>query len=669
MTNTKTIKYSVVLAAIVLVGVLFFVSSQDNTKGSSADVPGSSVSSGLAPNALASRDNGATIWQDAAGEYRPPRLQGRYALDYVMTLTDRSSGNTVNFKLGGELVLVDDVAVDENEPRERLLAELREPRVSLTGPGSESLTDLPSGNPGLAFKTPFQAEYDDDGNLVKTRFSKEMPQSARATLDGIFAATQLIAPSDTATEEQWKLQENSFNGAYEATYKRSGEDLLEKRWSIGKNKQGPTTLVLEASSDFALAAPNRIDTVDHKMDMYVDVTTSGRNVYHTKFTISLVRLGDPHSLAFMDAARAASTPYQPDRHIKKETPEDYARSLVRGRSYREVYETAVTASVEGNWQQRVTARNNLSAALKLEPEYARVVADQLREGIEEPDLERTLIEALAGSNTPQAHREVASIMSDQDMKRALREDMVQVSMFMSEPSAELLTALTALTSSNQESDRMNQGATVALGSAIGNMRENEHPEYQDHLDKFIDYASERLSTEELANEMGGMEHSVNVERDLVRLFDALGNTGAEEALALIEKGTNAKSEWVRGAAYYALRDLKSDEATRLINKAILEDESREVRVDALEACQFMGPERTLSAVKTALFQDRSTMVKLAAARNISIWSYHDKGMLELFERALESETDPTVRQTLENYLNPVKEGAVPARTDFDTGFD
>lgn len=634
-------KYGALSIGVILglLALALSVSSNEHDEAGASTSERSDAPTSTSPSLAAS----GAQWRDARDDWRPPRLQGRYALDYRMEMGPSGQAPILTYDLAGELTAI------EGEDEGWTLIKLED--VELTAQGeTDGMTDLPEDRPERAFEHPLRVQHSANGELQEVLFADEMPQSARATIKGILASAQLIARERDQDERSWAQEESDANGPYDATYSRVGGDLIEKKITLNTDATGPSVYIATGDALFTIKDPARVEALRYGHDARIDMTASGQRVLRVQTQIELSYQGDALDADFSQAALSANHTYDPSAHARR-SPQQEDRAMVAGRSFDSLVATVEAASRKETWQERVVARRDLSAMLRLEPERAEQIGAALRDETEHPDIQRSFVEALAGASTPEAQHQLASLAGDRTVRQGLREQVVQASVFVGQPTPEFVATMIALSQNMEEPPGTQEGSLVALGAIVGNLEEGDADAHREQLDALLDRADERLSVEAFAQEFG-KQGGADEERNIVRWLEALGNTRAEEILPILDRATLTESSWIKSTAYLAMRHLQSDKSTELVTYGVLHEWDSNVRVKALEAARHLGHDRMLEPCKQALTRDSSKLVRLEAAFTIATWSNEHPEVLELLEGAIDGEAELLVRESLRNYTQP-----------------
>lgn len=591
----------------------------------------------------------ASRWRDGGGAWRPPPLQGRYAMRYTQAMGPPNAAAQVRFELGGELVLAADGAGE-------IAAHVVGPKVRVEGEGALKLMGLPEQGPEAAFGHPMRISYARTGALKQARFTPETPQAARATFLSALSAAQLIAPAPEAEADTWRVEEHDGNIATTTTYTRSGDDEVRKVWQPPADARAVYTSAGEAT--FTLKRAERVEGLAWKATITLDPMLAGQPMMVSQATLTLERLGDPQDLGFVAAASRASATYDGQAHQGNPTRADMDAAMVKGRSFKALEQAITSAVAAQDWRRLGAARHDLSASMRLNPAQAKQVGARLRAGVESARESGALMTALVGASTPEALHEVATIAQDAALPMPLRASAVRASSFASPPSAELIAALQGL-SKQPEDSRLSNSARMALGANLYTLGTHDADAQKPHLDALLADAEKALSTDQLAQEFG-VEGGPRARRHIVRWLDALGNTRSPQALRFMIRASSARDPWIRASALYAMRHIHTPESAALLQRATTKDPNPDVRRRALQTLAWFDHDAGRASAEAAMTGDPMPFVRMEAAFTLTHWVTDHPELREVFRKATATEKDPKVRETLLNYATPNRQGAVRA---------
>jgi HEAT repeat protein len=615
------------------------------TRGAPPEAP-----AGAAPGEVAAPpapDLSSHRWR-ASGEdgWRRPRLDGAYRVSYTMTLGPRGAPPNMRVQLEADL----EVSADPSGPDGWSAAVARDARLVLDEGARAQMSDLPPARAEEAFAVSMRASHDARGRLGEVLFASHTPQSARATWLGLLGFAQLVEPAQGAPDGEWTTSERDANTSYEATYALVGADQVRKTWESAPPPGQPRLYTSRGEATFTLDDARHLSDLDLTHTAYVDVSGSGELVLEVSTRASFMRVdaADPDALAAVP--REGMAPYDAARHLPM-TREQRDQAMVAGRTFDQIDEELRTHSASGNWQLRTATRRDLAASMRLNPAQVDLVADRLSQGVEPEPLRRSYIEALASVPTEGASSRLLGLSADRDLPDDLRVQTTQAMSLMSHPSEDLVRGLIALANSQNARDRgVADTALVSAGAAARHLGSTSPQGSQQIIDELVAAADKRITDEELAREFGVDQGDGSAEYRVVNWLQALGNTHSEAALPTLVRATNARSSWIRKAAYDAMRGLPGEVPGQLVSQAILEDPHPSVRRVALQAARSMGPERCKDATSKALTDDPRDLVRMEAANTIGSWMLDDPDLATLLEAALPAEEELYIRDAMRNYM-------------------
>ena len=287
-----------------------------------------------------------------------------------------------------------------------------------------------------------------------------------------------------------------------------------------------------------------------------------------------------------------------DQSIEAAERTAFDRSRVGGRQFAGIMATLMTlhdrlsdADDRARYEREYVA---LTALLRLEPRQhlSPIRAHILASG----PLQTALISALQDAGTEAAHELMAELVQSTRLSRDAKMELARGLSLTATPSPVSVAALRAI-----KSDRTyGPQASYGLGASAFKLRQS-NPTLRAAL------------TEEL---IGDLDRAAGDDERLVGLV-ALGNAGAEGALASIERSASSANENVRAAAAQALRRIAGPTADGLL-LALFHDPSPVVRASVLDALGEREPTREgVSRLADActgepVYRVRALAVQLAA---------------------------------------------------------
>jgi HEAT repeat protein len=506
-----------------------------------------------------------------------------------------------------------------------------------------SLTDF-SATPGQDVQTTWLQGVAKDGRVEEVRFQPDVRTGPRGVLAAIAKAVQFAEPPES-TAQTWQADETDVNGAYRATYSRQADGSVDKTFQArmgdhlaGAPRQPGYKLTSTAHFHWQDGHLQTV-RVTQKGEMHLLGQRTGGHMpgeadrlrYET--TVTLQRQGtasadwarqlQPGEFQAFDATAAAGT----------------AQRQVQA-SYEELLAAAAKAGEAKNVADRAKAANDLADKLEQEPALIAKVEQQLRAGVAQDPVERTLVEALVRADTEGTRQALVGLAADRQVPQPLRERVLQGAVFVPSPDAVFTEGLRKV-AFDMTDPAFASMAAMTLGAALSR---------QEGAAQATGVTAMAQQTQALLAPPAHGEPPAT--QDVANWVAALGNTGAPEALPPLLQALTDPRERVRVVAALALRFQEPAAVLPAMQKAMLADDSIHVRDNLLQAARFLGPAQLLPLVQKALMEDRNEFVRMGAANTIAAWALDAPALDEVLKQALAQEPSAKVRESLKNYLEP-----------------
>ncbi len=628
-------------------------------------------------------------------------LAGRYQLTYSMTM----SAPTAHGQASGEMALKAELQVAAAAQPGWYVGRLLQPKVT-ADPQLASAMGASVAEPGAGFEVPFALKLDEDGAITAMRHGAEAPSGVRHLLSGLLRALQVVRTREDVDHAGWTLTEPGPDGDREVSYQTKG-DALQKDWRVsqlgkGDAKRAPMEAV--GAVHMQLAGGTIRDatyalTVDADLGMGL-----GEARYKGTVNAALKRLGVASAawaqqldLDSLEAGLGAKRVHAPRPRI----------AVAEGATVASLVHAASSAAVQRDRGVRRSAMQQLATLIQRDPSRARQVADLIRSP--QPGVERrTLVEALASSNTAAAKAEMSALIEDTDLDPESRADVATVTTFMTQPGAPLIASLTkqlgdagysrlgtaslwALAGqARQQADRdaalaaslstkLRGQAAATLGPAAA-LLPTKPPESAG-LAKFGAFKAEALKAGattlapvatgqgadvgDLGASGGGTvgptglggtpppsPGALATRGQIDAWLEALGTIGGPEVLPLIRPWLNHPYHQVRMTAVFALRFVQTSAARiEIVNRMALDPDGW-VRRSAVMAARYHPVAPFLAPVSRALKEDMHPNVRLAAAYNLAVWAHEAPPLMALVRTAAQREPKPLVARAMRD-LEPM----------------
>ncbi len=628
------------------------------------------------------------------------RLGGRYRLDYQMSLQAPSSLGPADAKVDLQAALEVAAGQDARWLVGRLVdVELKaDPRL-LVVMGIDEGGDAKTAS--ASFSHPFALLVDGDGAIVELRHDARASVGSRHLVAGLLYGLQLVQPELEVGKAAWTVREPDTDGKVEARYAlRAGG--LDKSWF---SKGIGTELAQEDKSHVSSQGrcesdlrDGRIQRATYQLEVRADLGLGvGEARYDGDVKAKLEREADIAGdwargidLAALESGLGA-------RRLQAPQPILNVRD---GATVGSLIAAASAASAKQDSKARRAAKQELALMIQRQPALAREVAQILRE--DRVDVERrSLIEALASSDTAEAKAEMAAMIDDATLNTSLRADVATGTTFMPRPGEGLLNSLRGQSEqaglsrlgtaslyalsgqarmqpdvalAAQLSAELQTRALIALGEAgaaleaqtLANKRKEEATKGKLPLQAPVALAGEDVAEESavvvtapvvgLQPGKGGALPAAPAKTvspgQAIAWLDAVGTLGGDAVRLLIAPWHHHPEHQVRMTAAFALRFVHTLEGRQKLVDILNHDPDGWVRRSAVMAMRFHPMAPFIEPVKRALKEDVHANVRLAAAYNLSVWSTEAPALIEAVRAAAKREPKEFVQRAMED-LEPM----------------
>ncbi len=525
---------------------------------------------------------------------------------------------------------------------------------------------------------------------------------ARHLVAGLLYGLQLVQPALEVGKASWTVREPDVDGKVEARYDlRTGG--LNKSWfskGIGTEvaKEDKSHVSSQGRCESELA-DGRIQRALYNLEVRADLGLGAAEArYDGDVKATLQREADVAGdwakgidLAALEIGLGA-------RRLQAPRPIVNVRD---GASVGSLIAAASAASAKEDSKARRAARQELAVMIQRKPALARDVAQILRQ--DRPDVERrSLIEALASSDTAEAKAEMASIINDASLQTSLRADVATGTTFMPRPGEGLLNSLRSQSEqagvsrlgtaslyalSGQArmqpeallaarlSAELQARALIALSEAgaaleaktVANKQSEESAKGKLPLQAPVAVAAEAVAVDAPVGGVKAPVTGIEVGKggplpaapaktvtagQAIAWLDAVGTLGGDAVRVLITPWHHHPEHQVRMTAAFALRFVHTLEGRQKLVDILNHDPDGWVRRSAVMAMRFHPMAPFIDPVKRALKEDVHPNVRLAAAYNLSVWSTEAPALIEAVRAAAKREPKEFVQRAMED-LEPM----------------
>lgn len=498
-----------------------------------------------------------------------------------------------------------------------------------------------------AFEQPFAIRFDTQGEVAEKRFAPELPQAARNLVSSLAAGLQVSRGKSDPLRE-WTRNETGTTGLHRATYREPEHGRLIKSWQRaadgGSGVTGKGDLTVTYQGALLAQAAYRYLLV---ADLTLTPQVTQRYEYRTEAT--LLRTNDTPA-GWVDAVVIADL--RTDSQLQP--PVRRAPTPPTGQPVQATLETSAKASAKLDWQGRRAAMRELAANLRADPKTLQEVATRLRQPGLEGDALRTLLEALATAETPEALAELTLLLADAKAPYYARHSAVTLVSTIGEPPAALLDQTRKL-SLDPNSD-VYLVATLAL-AAQARLQQDRDPALAETLRaELLIRAAAVLGPAAKAAGIGigtgtkdasastEMTHSASV------WLKALANMGGDDIWPWVAPFLVSQEHRLRRDAVLALATLTLPAARIALAKSMQKDPDAHIRAEAASVA-LSHPQWALEEpVLRALREDPSPHVRTAAGYTVAVWAVTYPGLVAELQQAIAAELHPEAKKMLTGLL-------------------
>ncbi|MCO4762118.1 MAG: hypothetical protein KC502_11475 [Myxococcales bacterium] len=683
----------VVAGVVALIAVLMMAPRTETSGGASSDdplVPAAADGPALSP----SRRSAATRRDKSP-------LAGRYALTYRMTM----SAPTARGQASGEMSIAAELEIAAGPKAGWLVGRLVQPLVK-ADPRLAGQMGTSASQPGAGFDAAFALQFDEDGAITELRHGAKAPSGARSLLSGLLRGLQVVRTEDDVGSKRWQLVEPGPDGDRDVTFVLDGAKLT-KTWRVSElgSVEGARAPMNADGTVRMVFARGFMAHATYDLNVDADLSMgAGKARYVGGVRASLKRIG----VASADWAASVDLDMLERGLGAKRIQAPRPKIVVtKGATVASLVQAASSAASQRNSRVRRSAMQQIATLIQQNPARAAVVAELVRHP--KPGIERrTLVEALASSNTAAAKAEMSSLIDDPEVDPEARADVATVTTFMTHPGPKILKSLEQQLSgagrsrlgtaslwalagqARMQADRnadlsaklsamLLTRANATLGPAAAPLLKEDDTAVTDKKPAFGAFRSRAMAAGAKTLEpvstgtkpgMGGLgeddptvgpggsgKKAPALSDDATRgqvdaWLDALGTIGGEQVLPLIKPFLHHPYHQIRMTAVFALRFVHTSAGRiEIVNRMALDSDGW-VRRSAVMAARYqpMGP--FLQPVQRALREDIHPNVRLAAAYNLAVWAHKAPTLMAHVRKAADREPKALVARAMRD-LEPM----------------
>lgn len=263
----------------------------------------------------------------------------------------------------------------------------------------------------------------------------------------------------------------------------------------------------------------------------------------------------------------------------------------------------------------------LSAHLRREPKTVQQATERI---ISRSPASDTLVDALGSADTVHAQQSLAAIASDKKADGLLRSRALIALSRVEHPSAQSVAALTTLLGDAE----FRTQALYGLGTYCRLLREAGEPQQSEAIG--------RLLTEQLLRAKTSTQKSESLR--------ALANSGYAAAFEMVIPYLSDATEQLRVDAVRSLRLIETPAADRVIAKTLTDDESRDVRLAAIESMRERRPTDVMVGALRKSTADANAHVRYRAVQLVIRWLTARPDLRASIEIVAKNDEEPKLRE-------------------------
>lgn len=487
---------------------------------------------------------------------------------------------------------------------------------------------LPSAPLDYAFRT------ETHGDTAELRYDAALPAGVRNLLH---TATTGLQVTGTPGQQNWQSIERTTDAELDIAYKQDAEGRIHKRWERkaaergGPSGSGQATLAHDAQG---------LLTATYAYQLAVDLTLHESVPQQQQVSVKLDLNRQVAGKVLKDTKALGELATDAQLAIRERPAA--SRPKDSGRSWGQLAEATTTASTSRDWQAQNVAKAELKDKVAHDPAALQGLLEALRQpGLQGEQL-RTLVEALAYTNTDLGREAYAAAMQSSDVPYVARHALVSAASFVAEPTEPVLGALrTIFTTPKHE---LQAAAAMAFAAIAHTQVERNTAIGVAMQEEVLQRAAVWLAGPEAPKPEIQPEALAHDERDM--WIQALGNLGGTAAWPLLAPYLVAQSDWLRLHAVESLRFVQLPAARMALAKAMLLDPSERNRRMAAETAAYHPRSAMQEPVVRALREDPAAVVRIGAAGTVAVWGITSPALNAELTAAAERENNADVKDIL-----------------------
>jgi hypothetical protein len=492
-----------------------------------------------------------------------------------------------------------------------------------------------------SFTEPFLFNRSHQGVIDAVRLRNTVEPMPAAMLRSVLSALQFVKPNNSILTETWSTVEPDTLGTCETVYKRIGSGKFVRTKSKYDSIKSLSELVRhqksklenDSSGRFTLDESDEVREVESDEIIRIPLGDKAM-VSSTKITIRLESSDVPLLFAHPDDLRLPGQP------LWGENVPITASDLDKKEREQRANETTVQLATDrllalddrtdrdAN-DERHELQLKLAALFDHNSNAITDAQNAIRRRLS-ASTTRVLFGALGDSTRPESEAALVSLAKSADLDASIRQTALTQINLKDTTAPNTVQSLQKIATLS-DNGVLKRSAVLALGSVSSS----------------VSGEGAESARADANNVLRSGYESATSEEDKLLYLGAMGNSGDAVLAGDISKALEDESMTVRSQAIMSLRFVKTNEASAIITKTIINDTEPTVRSSALRAATFReeSPEM-IQAMTQALLHDTSTNVRLTALNSLRhVMNTDDTVLLQLLQQVADSDPSEDVRNT------------------------
>lgn len=458
------------------------------------------------------------------------------------------------------------------------------------------LTQSPAAERGAGIETPFYLTLAKDGAWRRADFVRGVSADARRVQQTLASILQIVRADDES--HAWERVETDATGEFCSTYSWQGEKLAKSKVRYLRLKTPTGFVSVEDIGSYDVTSTTRVEIDGTGFPRAVDSsekaeTALGNDRLHVSSSATAKLVATSSSPALVGSFEAARGAFDPDADGLAEAAKRARRTADESITHGVDFGSLHAAAAREGAAEQAHAVVQMAALFRVRPETIAEARAALRRAPTGPEA-RSILGALGGAGTPEAHRALGDVLSASDLPRETRQGAA-MALGMGDATAEARGALRDAARSNDP--EIASAATLALGAQIHRAGDGE--DRAEAVDALVARLRAATSSDEK-----------------ILCLDALGNAGIVRTLPAILPLAADGDSLVRAAAITALRFMIDPRASAALSVSLADREPR-VRLAAADALLHQPVAPFVQQLAFVLQHEEAPVVRVAVVRALA----------------------------------------------------